>query len=192
MGWSPHIHTRFHVPRITLDTDSQIFFLLRDYHPLWSAFPGQFFFLKICGLFSPNPRNTSISGLGSSYFARHYSRNRVFFLFLQVLRCFSSLRSLPTYYFTHTWIKQLFFCFEFPHSDICGYNGCLLLPTAFRSLPRPSSALGAQGSALRSLQLNLFYCFLKLLEQFNFVHSRVRFSVLIVITRLHFCIRYKN
>ena len=42
-----------------------------------------------------HPRCISTSGLGSSYFARHYFRNRVFFLFLQVLRCFSSLRSPP-------------------------------------------------------------------------------------------------
>ena len=35
-------------------------------------------------------RNTP--GLGSSAFARHYLRNHCCFLFLQVLRCFSSLR----------------------------------------------------------------------------------------------------
>ena len=34
-------------------------------------------------------------------------------------------------------------------------NGYLLLTIAFRSLSRPSSALGAQVSSLRSLQLNL-------------------------------------
>ena len=33
-------------------------------------------------------------GLGSFHFARHYFGNRCFFLFLQVLRCFSSLRLL--------------------------------------------------------------------------------------------------
>ena len=38
-------------------------------------------------------RRLDDSGLGSSPFARHYSGNRSFFLFLQVLRCFSSLRS---------------------------------------------------------------------------------------------------
>ena len=31
-------------------------------------------------------------GLGSSPFARHYLGNHCYFLFLQVLRCFSSLR----------------------------------------------------------------------------------------------------
>ena len=35
------------------------------------------------------------SGLGSSAFARRYLQNRVFFLFLRVLRCFSSPGSLP-------------------------------------------------------------------------------------------------
>ena len=39
-------------------------------------------------------------GLGSSDFARHYFRNRGFFLFLQVLRWFTSLGSLlPNYVF---------------------------------------------------------------------------------------------
>ena len=35
-----------------------------------------------------------VHGLGSSHFDRHYFGNRCFFLFLQVLRCFSSLRTL--------------------------------------------------------------------------------------------------
>ena len=42
---------------------------------------------------APLPSKTpDRSGLGSSAFARHYSRNRSYFPFLQVLRCFSSLR----------------------------------------------------------------------------------------------------
>ena len=88
-------------------------------------------------------------GLGSSAFARHYSRNRGFFLFLGVLRCFSSPRSL------HTAMDSLYddrgmLCrvptFGYPRID-----GYLPLPAAFRSLSRPSSALSAQASTLRSL-----------------------------------------
>ena len=71
-------------------------------------------------LCSPNPSRITSSGLGSSSFARHYSRNRFFFLFLWVLRCFSSPRSLHIYYFTHIWIYRLFFLYEFPHSEIPG------------------------------------------------------------------------
>src|SRR5271170_5997299 len=46
-------------------------------------------------------RYRNIYGLGCSDFARHYSRNRGFFLFLQVLRWFTSLSSLmPAYVFS--------------------------------------------------------------------------------------------
>src|ERR1700746_1993623 len=47
------------------------------------------------------PRDRNPSGLGCSDFARHYFRNRGFFLFLQVLRWFTSLGSLtPAYEFS--------------------------------------------------------------------------------------------
>jgi hypothetical protein len=46
------------------------------------------------------PLDRNPSGLGCSDFARHYFRNRGFFLFLQVLRWFTSLSSLePDYVF---------------------------------------------------------------------------------------------
>ena len=45
---------------------------------------------------SPNPRKIAPSGLASSAFARHYLRNLGWFLFLALLRCFSSGGSLPT------------------------------------------------------------------------------------------------
>src|SRR5882724_2986678 len=48
----------------------------------------------------PQPRNpcqvSHAAGLASSAFARHYSRNHTCFLFLRVLRCFTSPRSPPT------------------------------------------------------------------------------------------------
>ena len=48
----------------------------------------------ITQVLQPRPcRN--MDGLGSSAFARHYSRNHCYFLLLWVLRCFSSPRSLP-------------------------------------------------------------------------------------------------
>ena len=52
-------------------------------------------------------------GLGSSVFARHYLRNHSYFLFLRVLRCFSS-PGLLTYSVTILHIAGL------PHSEICG------------------------------------------------------------------------
>ena len=79
----------------------------------------------------PNPISITTYSLGSSYFARHYSRNRFLFLFLWVLRCFSSPRSLLIHYFTHVWILELFFSSEFPHSDISGSMDICSSPKLF-------------------------------------------------------------
>ena len=51
--------------------------VVQDYHLLWSTFPGR-----------------SSGSLLRSAFARRYLRSRCCFPFLQLLRCFSSLRSL--------------------------------------------------------------------------------------------------
>ena len=119
-GWSPLVHTRFHVPRATLDTTSLTYLSYTGLSPSMVCFPKTFLLDLLDRLCSPNPKSITTLSLGSSYFARHYSRNRVFFLFLWVLRCFSSPRSLHIHYFTHVWIISLFLLIEFPHSDIYG------------------------------------------------------------------------
>jgi hypothetical protein len=85
--------------------------------------------------------------LGSSPFARHYSGSRGFFPFLRLLRCFSSpaYRS-PPYVFRrgHARITTR----RFPHSEIPGSKVGQHLPRAYRSRPRPSSALGAKASTV--------------------------------------------
>ena len=91
-------------------------------------------------------------GLGSFLFARRYSGNRFFFLFLRLLRCFSSPGSLR-----YTMDSCNDDCLTSRVSPF-GYlriNGYLLLPEAFRSLSRPSSALSAKASTLRSSSLDL-------------------------------------
>ncbi len=97
------------------------------------------------------PKRTRF-GLGSPAFARRYSRDRCFFLFLRLLRCFSSPGSLPHAMDSHTdtWSLSMWVP-PFRHPWISGY---LLLPTAFRSLSRLSSALSAKASALCSFLLN--------------------------------------
>ena len=90
-------------------------------------------------------------GLGSSAFARRYLRNHSYFLFLCLLRCFSSAGSR-----LHTMdscavaagLPQQVSPFRDPR--ITGY---LLLPAAYRSLSRLSSALSAKASTLRSFCL---------------------------------------
>ena len=92
------------------------------------------------------------SGLGSFPFARRYSGNRCFFLFLRVLRCFSSPGSPP---YVMDWRMDdggsLRRVSPFRHLRI---NGYLLLTTAYRSLSRLSSALSAKASTLCSFLLD--------------------------------------
>ena len=68
---------------------------VRDCHPLRSDFPNgsSSFNIFLWLLLQPRWRRNA-NGLGSSHFDRHYFGNRYFFLFLWVLRCFSSPRSL--------------------------------------------------------------------------------------------------
>ena len=120
MGWSPLLHTRFHVPRITLDTTMLLLLSYTGLSPSMVCFSKTFLLDSWVIFVVRHPRWITSPGLGSSCFARHYFRNRVFFLFLQVLRCFSSLRSLLIRYFTYVWITRLFLLVEFPHSDIYG------------------------------------------------------------------------
>ena len=89
------------------------------------------------------------TGLGSSPVARHYWGNHCYFLFLEVLRCFSSLRS------------PLYCCRDNSPSDYWvvpfgnpGIKGYLLLPQAYRSLSRPSSPPWAKASAMRPFLLS--------------------------------------
>jgi hypothetical protein len=90
--------------------------------------------------------------LGSSLFARRYSGNHGCFLFLRVLRCFSSPGSLRAgYVFTHTMTgHNPGRVSPFGHPRI---NARLQLPVAFRSLPRPSSPSCAQASTPRPCRL---------------------------------------
>ncbi len=87
-------------------------------------------------------------GLGSFHFARRYFGNRCFFLFLRLLRCFSSPGSLYTamYSLCSDWSFSSRVS-PFRYLRIIGY---LLLTAAFRSLSRLSSALSAKASTLRS------------------------------------------
>ena len=64
------------------------------------------------------------TGLGQSLFARHYLGNHYCFLFLQVLRCFSSLGQHPL----RVWHLH---CHGLPHSDISGSKVVCTSPKLF-------------------------------------------------------------
>jgi hypothetical protein len=114
-------------------------FRLRGFHPLWPNFPD-----RLASTFSAqgalNPRTNP--GLGCSDFARRYLRNKCLSLFLQVLRCFSSLRSLLQT--MNSFADTL--AGGFPHSEISGSKSGCRLAGAYRRLPRLSSPLDAKAS----------------------------------------------
>ena len=91
-------------------------------------------------------------GLASSAFAHHYSRNHNCFLFLRVLRCFTSPRSHhTTYQFSRG--RHPMTSARLPHSETPGSKSGCRLPEEYRRLPRPSSAPDAKASTVRPKKL---------------------------------------
>ena len=118
-GWAPLLHTGLHVSGTTLVP------LLHDLHFVYGGFTlcaGPFQSPSTIHImsfeWSATPQDKSC-GLGSFPFARRYLENRCFFLFLGLLRCFSSPRfPLVSYVFTYGYLHIT--AGEFPHSEICG------------------------------------------------------------------------
>ena len=89
-GWSPFLPSGFLVSRRTPDSASLTQRFVYGIVTLFDV-PFQTLRLRIMILLLRSiPRFHYGIGLGSSDFARHYSRNHCCFLFLRVLRCFSS------------------------------------------------------------------------------------------------------
>ena len=82
----------FSGPVVLRNTAVRLLFCLQDYHLLWFNFPEDSTSIGRHVVQVLQPRKIlKLFGLGCSLFARHYLGNRYCFLFLQVLRCFSSL-----------------------------------------------------------------------------------------------------
>ena len=100
----------------------------------------------------PQHARTLVWALPFSLAATH--RITCCFLFLRLLRCFSSPGSLP-YVMYWRMDDRGFLCRVSPFGNL-RVSGYLLLTAAYRSLSRPSSALSAKASSLRPYQLNLY------------------------------------
>ena len=79
----PRVPTYSGVPSAELDFAYGTFTLFRPPFQVCSA-------IQSSPSWGPYPARIATRGLGCSDFARHYFRNRFYFLFLRVLRCFSS------------------------------------------------------------------------------------------------------
>ena len=117
--WSSLVPTGFLVSRRTLDTPSLKTISTTGLLPSLAVLSNtiRLSFLVDFGVL--HPIDITTYGLGSSNFARHYSRNRFYFLFLWVIRCFSSPGSLLTHYVFMCGYHNITYG-EFPHSDIYG------------------------------------------------------------------------
>ena len=134
-GWSRQIHTEFHGLGATWETrPGDAAFSCTGLSPS-TATPSRglpltphFLTPRTLGrrhwtVPRPRPHNacrlSHAIGLASSAFARHYSRNHGCFLFLWVLRCFTSPRSLHTPYVFRRGSHHMTGA-GFPHSEILG------------------------------------------------------------------------
>ena len=108
------------------------------FHRLRPPFPERSGHCPSCRIVALQPqRGRNPAGLGSSPVARHYWGNHSYFLFLQVLRCFSSLRSPPDMRDdSHSGCRVA----PFGNPRVKGH---LHLTAAYRSLSRPSSPVRA-------------------------------------------------
>ena len=129
-GWSPYVQTGFHVPRPTQEPSTTS--RLRDYHPLWSAFPDcSAYWSKVTGLV---PVRSPL--LGESLLMSFPPGTEMF--------QFPGFASTPYVFrcrYSFEWVSP------FGNPRI---NDCSHLPAAYRSVPRPSSPLGAKASTERS------------------------------------------
>ena len=150
-GWSRRIHTGFHVSRATQDTATlhiaSCTQLSCSVAPLSRGFHSRYF-VRHRGPTTPvrpEPHRFGLFPVRSPLLGE----SLYCFLFLRVLRCFSSL-GLPLY------------CRDDRPSDgrvvpfgNLRIKGHLHLPGAYRSLSRPSSPVRAKASAIRPCLLSL-------------------------------------
>ena len=144
-GWSRRIHTGFHVPRATQEhrshaTDTSDTGLSPSTDRLSRLFSSRQTHASVRVLQPPGGRN--LTGLGCAPFARHYWGYHCCFLFLRVLRCFSS-PGLPLHEADDRSSTSRVVPFGNPR-----IKGHLHLPAAYRSLSRPSSPVRAKASAM--------------------------------------------
>ena len=98
-GWAPRLQIGFHVSGPTLDTLYDYLISSTGILPSASELSRSLRLWMLMLFGGPQPR--AVHGLGSFPFARRYLGNRCFFLFLRVLRCFSSPGYLLYGYFIH-------------------------------------------------------------------------------------------
>ena len=146
------------------------------------------FQISCCGPATP----TQWIGLGCLGFARHYFRDRYYFLFLRLLRCFSSTGCHPAQSAGYTGINQ----YGFAHSETPGSKLFWQFPGEYRSQSRPSSTCSAKVSSMCRNNLIILFRFypsyaIRLWRTMTRHHGRTRIFSCIKFSR-NYVIRNKK
>ena len=167
-GWSPRIRSGLHVSGPTqVPTEESLEFRLRGFNPLRTAFPDRSATRAFCnsraalrddrvGPTTPvtqRPQAFTQQVWAISPFARHYSGNRDFLYFPPGTQMCHFPGFPPPALCVQTGVTGHYARRVSPFGDPC-INARLRLHTAYRSLPRPSSAFGAKASTIRPYYLN--------------------------------------
>ena len=145
----PDSHRISRVPRYSGYRYASKVFRVRGCHPLRRCFPASSTTLHLATTRSYNPSNAGTSLVWA--LPRSLATTGgiiVYFLFLEVLRCFSSLGSPPHYVDNR---PSAYWVVPFGDPRV---NGHLHLTGAYRSLSRPSSPVRAKASAMRPFLLS--------------------------------------
>ena len=135
-GWARRIHTGFLVSRATQDSATLQMASCTGLSPSAEELSRTFHSPLVLRCRSPTTplMPCDISGLGSSPVARHYWGNHILFSLPTGTKMFQ----FPAFAFRTERNDRPSACRVFPFGHL-RIKGCLHLPAAFRSLPRPSS-----------------------------------------------------
>ncbi len=167
-GWSPRVQSGFHVSGSTqVPKRKSLEFRLRDCNPLRPAFPDRSATRAFCNFLAAlrsdpigpttpvaqRPQASTQLVWASSPFARHYSGNRDFLYFPPGTQMCHFPGFPPPALCVQAGVTRHDPCRVSPFGNPC-FIARLRLHTAYRSLPRPSSASGAKASTIRPYYLN--------------------------------------
>ena len=149
MRWSAQIHTAFHVCRITQELPRAS--LDFGYGGITlSAGTFQFLHLSIeIPRRGPTTPRTS-PRFGLIRFRSPLLTESILFLFLRLLRCFTSPGFALGVLCIHTPVTEYYLCWVIPFGD-ARVKAYLPLSVPYRSLSRPSSPIGTKASIMCSL-----------------------------------------
>ena len=147
MPWSAWIHTGFHVSRATQDTTRSALIFEYGAITLYGPTFQTVFLIAAFHIVVLQPHQDKSRWFGLSRFRSPLLTGSILFLFLRILRCFTSPRVALSRLFIHLEVTPNYRCRVSPFGNL-RIKACMPLPEAYRSLLRPSSPDDAKASII--------------------------------------------